>query len=51
MVGITHRYTCGLFAVVLLVGFVSSWSQASAESRHRGLGIETGRRSSRLSVR
>jgi hypothetical protein len=42
MVGITNRYASGLFAVVLLVGSFSSWSQASAEPHRRALEIETG---------
>ena len=42
MFGITNRYTSRLFAVVLLVGSVASWSQASAEPHRRTLGIETG---------
>ena len=42
MVGITNRYTSGLFAAVLLVGSASSWSSASAESRRGALEIETG---------
>jgi hypothetical protein len=42
MVGITNRYTSGLFATVLLVASVSSGSRASAEPHRRALGIETG---------
>jgi hypothetical protein len=42
MVFIPNRSTSGLFAAVLLVGCVSSWSHASAEPRRHALGIETG---------
>lgn len=42
MVGTTNRCTSGLFAAVLLVGSVSSWSHVSADSHRRLLEIETG---------